>query len=70
MDITYRRSSLLVFFAGVANLYLVGQGTQPGGGTPSVMMSAKMTAREIAKDFAVPASVVNGVPAAQLGVAA
>ncbi len=23
MDITYRRSSLLVFFAGVANLYLV-----------------------------------------------
>jgi phytoene desaturase len=36
----------------VANLYLVGQGTQPGGGTPSVMMSAKMTAREIAKDFA------------------
>ncbi len=36
----------------VANLYLVGQGTQPGGGTPSVMMSAKMTAREIARDFA------------------
>jgi phytoene desaturase len=36
----------------LANLYLVGQGTQPGGGTPSVMMSAKMTAREIAKDFA------------------
>ncbi len=37
----------------VANLYLVGQGTQPGGGTPSVMMSAKMTAREIARDFAI-----------------
>ena len=36
----------------LANLYLVGQGTQPGGGTPAVMMSAKMTAREIAKDFA------------------
>lgn len=36
----------------VSNLYLVGQGTQPGGGTPSVMMSAKMTAREVAKDFA------------------
>jgi phytoene desaturase len=35
----------------VKNLYLVGQGTQPGGGTPSVMMSAKMTARVIAKDF-------------------
>ncbi|MGB3544215.1 phytoene desaturase family protein, partial [Rubrivirga sp.] len=31
----------------VSNLYLVGQGTQPGGGTPSVMMSAKMTAREV-----------------------
>ncbi len=37
----------------VSNLYLVGQGTQPGGGTPSVMMSAKMTARLIAKDFGV-----------------
>jgi phytoene desaturase len=37
----------------VANLYLVGQGTQPGGGTPSVMMSAKITAREIARDFAI-----------------
>ena len=48
----------------VSNLYLVGQGTQPGGGTPSVMMSAKMTAREIARDFAVPAEVVNGVPEA------
>ena len=35
----------------VTNLYLVGQGTQPGGGTPSVMMSAKMTAREIARDM-------------------
>ena len=35
----------------VSNLYLVGQGTQPGGGTPSVMMSAKMTAREIARDL-------------------
>ena len=46
----------------VSNLYLVGQGTQPGGGTPSVMMSAKMTAREIAKNFAVPAQIANGVP--------
>ncbi|MCA9838431.1 MAG: phytoene desaturase [Trueperaceae bacterium] len=35
----------------IRNLYLVGQGTQPGGGTPSVMMSAKMTARVIAQDF-------------------
>lgn len=46
----------------VANLYLVGQSTQPGGGTPSVMMSAKMTVREIAKDFGIAATVVNGVP--------
>jgi phytoene desaturase len=48
----------------VSNLYLVGQSTQPGGGTPSVMMSAKMTAREIAKDFAIDARIVNGVPGA------
>jgi len=46
----------------VSNLYLVGQSTQPGGGTPSVMMSAKMTAREIAKNFDIAAAVVNGVP--------
>ena len=47
----------------ITNLYLVGQGTQPGGGTPSVMMSAKMTAREIARDYAIDPAVVNGVPA-------
>lgn len=35
----------------VKNLYLVGAGAQPGGGTPSVMMSAKMTARLIEGDF-------------------
>ncbi len=35
----------------IDNLYLVGAGAQPGGGTPSVMMSAKMTARVIAKDL-------------------
>lgn len=46
----------------IRNLYLVGQGTQPGGGTPSVMMSAKMTAREIARDFGISLAVVNGVP--------
>ena len=46
----------------ISNLYLVGQGTQPGGGTPSVMMSAKMTARVVAKDFNVPEEIVNGVP--------
>ncbi|GGI77798.1 phytoene dehydrogenase [Polymorphobacter multimanifer] len=48
----------------ISNLYLVGQGTQPGGGTPSVMMSAKMTVREIARDLAIDASIVNGVPQA------
>lgn len=46
----------------VRNLYLVGQGTQPGGGTPSVMMSAKMTARIIARDYNLTDEVVNGVP--------
>lgn len=46
----------------VRGLYLVGQGTQPGGGTPSVMMSAKMTARLVAEDFGVPQSVIGGVP--------
>lgn len=46
----------------IKNLYLVGQGTQPGGGTPSVMMSAKMTAREVARDYNVPEAIVNGVP--------
>ncbi len=35
----------------IANLYLVGAGVQPGAGTPSVMMSAKMTARLVAQDF-------------------
>ena len=45
-----------------ANLYLVGQGTQPGGGTPSVMMSAKMTMREIARDFAIEPRIAGGVP--------
>jgi phytoene desaturase len=49
----------------VANLYLVGQGTQPGGGTPSVMMSAKMTAREIANDFAITLKGAAGLAAAE-----
>ena len=35
----------------IENLYLVGANAQPGAGTPSVMMSAKMTARAIAHDF-------------------
>ena len=45
----------------IHNLYLVGANTQPGGGTPSVMMCAKMTAREIAKNFDIPDEIVNGV---------
>ncbi|MEM6451947.1 MAG: phytoene desaturase family protein [Cyanobacteria bacterium P01_D01_bin.105] len=44
----------------IENLYLVGANTQPGGGTPSVMMCAKMTAREIAKNFNISADVVSG----------
>ncbi|MEL7511714.1 MAG: phytoene desaturase family protein [Cyanobacteria bacterium J06554_3] len=47
----------------IHNLYLVGANTQPGGGTPSVMMCAKMTAREIAKNFDIPSEIVNGVAA-------
>ena len=35
----------------IEGLYLVGASTQPGAGPPSVMMSAKMTARVIANDF-------------------
>jgi phytoene desaturase len=34
----------------IEGLYLVGASTQPGAGTPSVMMSAKMTARLIQED--------------------
>jgi phytoene desaturase len=37
----------------VRGLYMVGAGAQPGAGTPSVMMSAKMTARLIAADLGV-----------------
>jgi len=44
----------------IANLYLVGQGTQPGAGTPSVMMSAKMTARAISADHLGGADAQNG----------
>ena len=33
----------------IKNLYLVGANAQPGGGTPAVMMSAKITARLIAQ---------------------
>jgi phytoene desaturase len=46
----------------IERLYLVGASTQPGGGTPSVMMSAKMTARVIAKDYGISAEIANGAP--------
>lgn len=49
----------------VANLYLVGAGAQPGGGTPSVMMSAKMTAREIAKDYRLSGGTVTTTDSAR-----
>lgn len=48
----------------IDNFYLVGANSQPGGGTPAVMMCAKMTAREIAKNFKISPEVVNGVAAA------
>jgi phytoene desaturase len=44
----------------VRGLYMVGAGAQPGAGTPSVMMSAKMTARLIAEDFGIHQNVVKG----------
>jgi phytoene desaturase len=50
----------------IDNLYLVGAGTQPGAGTPSVMMSAKMTARLIAEDFAIDPSIVGGKASPEL----
>ncbi|HAN32731.1 MAG TPA: phytoene desaturase [Myxococcales bacterium] len=37
----------------IKGLYMVGASAQPGAGTPSVMMSAKMTARVIAQDYEV-----------------
>ncbi|MCU0492524.1 MAG: phytoene desaturase family protein [Chloroflexaceae bacterium] len=52
----------------IANLYMVGAGVQPGAGTPSVMMSAKMTARLIAEDFGMPNSVLLGEASGELVV--
>lgn len=46
----------------IHRLYMVGAGAQPGAGTPSVMMSAKMTARLIAEDFAISSEVLAGSP--------
>ncbi len=42
----------------IERLYCVGAGFQPGGGTPSVMMSAKITARAVAEDFEIPEHVL------------
>ncbi|PZA06776.1 MULTISPECIES: phytoene desaturase family protein [unclassified Meiothermus] len=47
----------------IAKLYLVGAGVQPGAGTPSVMMSAKMTARLIAQDFGIADAPARGLEA-------
>jgi phytoene desaturase len=47
----------------IEGLYMVGAGAQPGGGTPSVMMSAKMTARLVREDFA---AVVEAAEAAEV----
>ncbi|MGF1516674.1 MAG: phytoene desaturase family protein [Nodosilinea sp.] len=52
----------------IHGLYLVGAGTQPGAGTPSVMMSAKMTARLVAEDYGVPDEVVSGQASPKLSV--
>lgn len=50
----------------IARLYLVGAGAQPGAGTPSVMMSAKMTARLIAQDFGIVDSGVEDTPRGEM----
>lgn len=52
----------------INGLYLVGAGTQPGAGTPSVMMSAKMTARLVAEDYGVADEVLSGHASPQLSV--
>lgn len=44
----------------VKRLYFVGANFQPGGGTPSVMMSAKMTARLIAADYGIDPTIAFG----------
>ena len=54
----------------ISNFYLVGANSQPGGGTPAVMMCAKMTAREIAKNFKISPEIVNGVGSTKPEVAA
>jgi phytoene desaturase len=43
----------------IPGLYIVGAGTHPGAGVPGVINGAKATYAEIAKDFALPAAVVE-----------
>jgi phytoene desaturase len=50
----------------IDGLYLVGAGTQPGAGTPSVMMSAKITARLVAEDYGVEDAIVSGKASPEL----
>ncbi|MCO4748181.1 MAG: phytoene desaturase [Proteobacteria bacterium] len=50
----------------ITNLYLVGASAQPGAGTPSVMMSAKMTARAIVEDHGLQVDKVD-TPELRLG---
>ncbi|MEN9937663.1 MAG: hypothetical protein RLZZ387_4242 [Chloroflexota bacterium] len=49
----------------IERLYLVGASVQPGGGTPSVMMSAKMTARVIAQDYGLVTAAGRARPASE-----
>lgn len=57
----------------IPGLYLVGASAQPGAGTPSVMMSAKMTARLIAEDLgaradgALPTGDTSAAPDREVG---
>ena len=51
----------------IEGLYLVGASAQPGAGTPSVMMSAKMTARCVAEDFP---AVLQEAEGRRMGMAA
>lgn len=52
----------------IKNLYIVGAGTQPGAGTPSVMMSAKMTARLVAEDFAIATTAADSEASVEMMV--
>ncbi len=52
----------------IKNLYIVGAGTQPGAGTPSVMMSAKITARLVAEDFGIVAEAVDSEASVEMAV--